>query len=129
MFGEKLRELRTQKNMSQKDIGNMVGKTQQAVNFWENGESEPGIETLIKLAEYFGVTVDFLVGRSDDAVAEEGFLYGLTPEAKERVFRYAKYERNTQELPTDTRIGSSGLTDIDKEGKDLNPRRGKRKRA
>ncbi len=66
MFAQRLRELRTSRKLSQQDLADIVGKTQQAVNLWEKGENEPGYETLKKLADLFSVTVDYLLGRTDD---------------------------------------------------------------
>lgn len=62
MFAQRLRELRTSKNLSQQDIADLVGKTQQAVNLWEKGDNEPSHDILKKLADFFSVTVDYLLG-------------------------------------------------------------------
>lgn len=47
MFPDILKNLRIEKNMSQQELADIVGKTQQAVYLWEKGENEPGIESLI----------------------------------------------------------------------------------
>jgi transcriptional regulator with XRE-family HTH domain len=65
MFAQRLRELRTSRKLSQQDLADIVGKTQQAVNLWEKGENEPGLETLNILATFFGVSVDYLMCRTD----------------------------------------------------------------
>ena len=62
----RLRELRKEFNMSLNDIGNILHITRQAVSYWELGKKEPNIKTLIKLADYFNVSIDYLVGRSDE---------------------------------------------------------------
>ena len=59
----KLKELRKAHEMTQKDVAKIVGATSQAVLNWENGINEPNIETLIKLADYFNVSLDYLAGR------------------------------------------------------------------
>lgn len=60
----KLRELRTSQNKSQQDIANILGITRQAYNNYELGYREPGNEMLLKLADYFNVSLDYLFGRT-----------------------------------------------------------------
>lgn len=123
MFPDILKNLRMEKNMSQQELADIVGKTQQAVYLWEKGENEPGIESLILIADFFGVTTDFLLGRQTEAAEEEGFLYGLNPEAKKRLKGYANYERINQNLPKDEQADSSGLTNTDKKGEKIRLKR------
>lgn len=71
----KLRELRKAKNISQAELGVILGVTGQTILNWENGIYEPSISQLIKLGEYFNVTIDYLVDRPNmvskaDEVAE-----------------------------------------------------------
>ena len=64
-FKERLKELRLEKNMTQQELGNLVNISKMAISHWEKGHSEPSISQLIFLSEYFGVTVDYLVGKTD----------------------------------------------------------------
>ena len=66
MLGNRIRERREHKSLLQKDVANYIGISQQAVARWEKGETEPDSETLVKLAELFGCSVDYLLGRTDD---------------------------------------------------------------
>ncbi len=66
MLGNRIRERREHKSLLQKDVANYIGISQQAVARWEKGETEPDSETLVKLAELFECSVDYLVGRTDD---------------------------------------------------------------
>lgn len=75
------------------------------------------------MADFFGVTTDFLLGRQTEAAEEEGFLYGLNPEAKKRLKGYANYERINQNLPEDEQADSSGLTNTDKKGEKIRLKR------
>ena len=59
----KLKELRKQANMTQSQLSEKLGVTGQTVLNWENGVYEPKIEQLIKLADLFNVTIDYLVDR------------------------------------------------------------------
>ena len=61
----KLKFLRTQKKLRQVDVANYLNISQQAYANYERGAREPNQETLVKLAEYYGVTTDYLLGRDD----------------------------------------------------------------
>ncbi|MDE7194160.1 MAG: helix-turn-helix domain-containing protein [Oscillospiraceae bacterium] len=66
----RLKQLRKENGYSQKRLAEILGITQQAVCKYENLAVEPDIQTLIMLADLFGVTVDYLIGHSD--VKESG---------------------------------------------------------
>jgi transcriptional regulator with XRE-family HTH domain len=63
MLHERIKEERGKKGLSQKELGDLFGITQQAVGSWETGKSVPDSITLAKLADYFNVTADYLLGR------------------------------------------------------------------
>lgn len=65
----RLKQLRKEQGYSQKRLAEILGITQQAVCKYENLAVEPDIQTLIMLADLFGVTVDYLIGHSE---AKEG---------------------------------------------------------
>lgn len=58
-----LKELRKDKNITQKEIAETINVTERAYCFYENGSREPAIDTLIKIAEYYNIPIDVLVGR------------------------------------------------------------------
>lgn len=62
LFGDRLRELRKNKNVSQEEIGDFFGVAKQTISNWENNITEPTMETIKKMAEYFKVTTDYLLG-------------------------------------------------------------------
>ena len=65
-FGERLKELRQEKGLTQRSMAAIVDKTERHYQAMEKGEiNVPGL-TLIKLADFFDVTLDYLVGRSED---------------------------------------------------------------
>lgn len=64
-FQERLIIERKQNNLTQRDIANSLGITQPSYIRYENGKSEPTLENLVKLAEIFDVSVDYLLGRTD----------------------------------------------------------------
>lgn len=65
LFGERLRELRHEKNIGQVELSISVGVSKGIVSMWENGLREPTMSNLIALAKYFDVTIDYLVGLTD----------------------------------------------------------------
>ena len=61
-FKERLKELRSEKNISQQNLAKAIGVTQKAIDFWEKGINEPKATYIISLAKYFKVTTDYLLG-------------------------------------------------------------------
>ena len=62
MFAERLKEARKAKRYSQAEVSRMLGVTQQAVGKWETGRSTPDPQTLARVAAYFKVSTDYLLG-------------------------------------------------------------------
>ena len=63
-FGNILKELRIENNLSQRKLGEILGVVNQTVSFWENGSREPDLDMLCKISEYFQVSIDFLLGKT-----------------------------------------------------------------
>lgn len=63
---KRLRELREKRRMSQILLGMELNMSQNTVSRYETGEREPGIPELIAIADYFGVSVDYLLERTDN---------------------------------------------------------------
>lgn len=61
----RLKTLRTDRKLSQKQLAVDLKTTNSSICDWENGRSEPNIETLINIAKYFNVTTDYLLGLED----------------------------------------------------------------
>ena len=62
----RLKELRTKKGISQLRLATELNTTQNTISRYETGEREPGIDELIKIADYFNVSVDYLIGRTEN---------------------------------------------------------------
>ena len=60
----RLKELRVSENLSQNEIAKQIGLKQFTYSNYETGVTEPKIQTLIDLADYYGVSLDYLVGRN-----------------------------------------------------------------
>ena len=65
MFGNRIKQLREEKKMTQVQLATVMGVTEETVALWEQGKQEPCIAMSIKLADYFNCTTDYLFGRSD----------------------------------------------------------------
>lgn len=61
IFGKRLKEYRIEKGMSQRALGEVFNVCNQTVSFWETGSREPDLDTLIKIARYFEVSVDAML--------------------------------------------------------------------
>ena len=64
-IAKELREHRKEHKVSQNEVAKAVGVTQQAVSLWESGITEPTIGFCIKLADFYGITLDELFGRRE----------------------------------------------------------------
>ena len=63
MFGSILKQLRKARKLTQDEIADMLYITKRTYASWERNEREPGFDTLCKLADYFNVSTDYLLGR------------------------------------------------------------------
>ncbi len=68
-LGEKIYELRTQRNLSQGDLANELNVSRQSISKWENGNSTPDLEKIVKLAEIFNVSLDELIKNEEKEVS------------------------------------------------------------
>ena len=66
LFCSRFRELRLSKGMTQPELAKSLGLIKQRVNNWEIGVSLPSLEMAVELADYFEISLDYLVGRSDE---------------------------------------------------------------
>ncbi len=64
-FSERLKELRLENKLSQRDLSNATGFSQPAIARWENNLQVPNIDVAITFAKYFKVTTDYLLGLED----------------------------------------------------------------
>lgn len=65
-FAERLKYLRTKKDLTQKDIANLLDVGITTISNYETGRNEPSYAKLTILAKYFNVTTDYLLGLTDD---------------------------------------------------------------
>lgn len=65
MLGKRLKSLRTEKQLKQIDLANMLGVDRTTYTQYETEKSEPDLKTISKLADFFNVSVDYLLGRTN----------------------------------------------------------------
>ncbi len=100
MFGERIKELRKQKGLSQEELGQYFSISGPAVSKWESGNSEPDNVTLLKLSDFFGVSVDYILGKDNETkeiellkqlLIKNGFMKSdedLTNEELDRLMKF-----------------------------------------
>lgn len=104
---ERIKQLRKEKSLTMKQLGVAIGVAESTISLYENGKRQPDNETLSKLADFFGVSVDYLLGREDSLSLDkqlEGVdfaLYGatkdLTDEEKEDILSYIKFKKSQRD--------------------------------
>jgi transcriptional regulator with XRE-family HTH domain len=67
-IGEKIKKLRNRDNMTQEQLAEKLGVTNQAVSKWESEGGYPDIEYIVSMADYFKVTTDYLLGHSTNLI-------------------------------------------------------------
>ena len=75
-LGERLRRLRESVKLSQVKMAELLGVKQSSINRYEQGQSAPSLETLVRYADYFDVSLDYLLARTDNP---QGKLYEHRP--------------------------------------------------
>lgn len=100
--GDRLKQLRDEKKLTQEELGKIINVTKVSISGYENGNRNPDIETLHNIADYFNVSSDYLMGRTDSKNGHSGEMYFLdldhvTPEEIEEAKRYIEIRRKMLE--------------------------------
>ena len=66
VLGERLKALRAEKNIGQNLLAKELGLSNASISYWETGKQEPTAEAIFKLAKYFNVSSDYILGLTDD---------------------------------------------------------------
>ena len=62
-YGENLKNERVLRGISQEKLAKKIGVTQQAISLYENNQTEPTISVCVKMADFYGISIDELIGR------------------------------------------------------------------
>lgn len=106
-LADRLKELRKSKNLTQSDLGKILGVGKTTISMYENGNSTPNDEIKLKISEYFDVSLDYLLGKSDSknnptfkaddvtiALHSDTDYKDLPKEAKEEIYNFIDYIKN-----------------------------------
>ncbi|MDF2881719.1 MAG: family transcriptional regulator [Clostridiaceae bacterium] len=97
IFSDRLKKLRTdRKGLFQSEIAEVIGVDASAYSKYERGINEPDIETLIKIANYFEVTVDFLVGNDSKSNVSKKALQEYLNDLEKGFINLKKYVNNSK---------------------------------
>lgn len=85
MFATRMRYLRQSRELSQVQLAEKLGVKKQSVSNWENDNIMPSIDMLVRIADYFHVSTDYLLGREPQTTGAPHLLdiTGLTPQQRE----------------------------------------------
>ena len=84
MLGQRIRELRKLLGLNQLEFGSRLGVTKQSVCNWENGNIQPSIDMLLRIAEVYSVSTDYMLGITQDCPLD---VKGLTNEQVSHIQR------------------------------------------
>lgn len=76
-LNENIKNLRVSRGLNQVEFAKKMGVSKQCVSNWENDNVMPSIEMLVKIADFFNVTTDYVLGRAEKSCVD---VSGLTPE-------------------------------------------------
>lgn len=77
-LADRLKKLRKEKGLYQKDVAEDIGLTASAIGFYEQGKRKPDNDTLQKLADYYDVSTDYLLGRTNERSSADKIKKALT---------------------------------------------------
>jgi len=116
-----IKELREKMNLGQKELAQALEVSQPTVSDWENGRKKPSAASTEKLAEFFSVTIDFLLGKEDDAASRYVRIpvlgkvqAGYPTDAIEEVLDY-------EEIPADWTKGGAEYFALQIRGRSMEP--------
>lgn len=109
MLGKKLKELRKNKNLTLKGLGMIIGVSESTISLYETNRRRPSYDILIKLANFFQISLDYLLNRDNNYILIKRLKYQiryLKQYRKEHLQRAEKHDYNYQKgLEKGTAIG------------------------
>lgn len=102
-FSSRIKELRSFNSITQRDLAKYLNTKCSTISNWESRGNEPTADYIIKIADYFGVSTDYLLGREND----EGNIITVSPGLTDEEQRLVDYYRA---LPPELRAGVMSYT-------------------
>ncbi len=106
MFAQRIKDLRKQHNLTQKQLADILFVDQTAISGWENGKTKPDFSKQQLLADYFDISIDYLLGRTNDTKPQsldeqldgvEFALFGemkdMTDAQKKEILDFVKFKK------------------------------------
>lgn len=102
-FAKRLKLLRENKGLSQREFASEIGEIQQTVASWEKGKGSPRDDKKIRIANFFHTTLDYLLGKTDDSEPTSNYILAahrkngideLPDEAQRQLDEYIEFLRN-----------------------------------
>ncbi|MCL6516590.1 helix-turn-helix transcriptional regulator [Alicyclobacillus sp.] len=128
-FPDRLRQLRNERKWSQEELGRRINVTKVSVSGYENGNRMPDTDTLQKIADVFGVSIDYLLGRSDvkepgEKIPDDQYVSpderklletvrGLPPDKQRQVTQFADFLKSQESKEDKHREESAALDSED----------------
>jgi transcriptional regulator with XRE-family HTH domain len=95
LFAERLRELRKAARLTQVQFSAEFNISNGTVAMWETGKREPDFSTVISIADFFGVTVDYLIGHDEEPASQKG---GLSKEDESLILAYHSASQEDRQI-------------------------------
>lgn len=92
-LGQRIRLLREERGLGQKEIGGLLGVSVSSIGKYENDERTPSPTAIVKLADFFGVSTDYLLGRSEIRNPLQTAYPGLPEEAIREIEEFKEFIR------------------------------------
>lgn len=123
MISDRIKILRLENNLTQKELAEKIQTSNKNIWAYENNISTPPAETLIKIADFFDVSLDYLLGREDDDYIQPSIVYHgqtntpiiLTKEEESLIYRYRSLTPALQQMLQET-INTWEKSNINKKG-------------
>lgn len=120
----RIKELRSEKKITQDILAKKLGITQAALSKWETEKAQPDQRTLLILSEIFGVSIDYILGNTEQrtayALAEKDELLPLSPYERQLIIDYRKlnkdgerYIRQQMDIATTLYIKDNSISDVE----------------
>lgn len=76
-ISERIRYLRLKNNLTAKELSAILGTSDSAISLYENGKRKPSIDLVVKMADFFDVTTDFILGVNQDDLSSKEKIIGI----------------------------------------------------
>ena len=111
----RIKEIRQAKQIRQIDLAKALGVSQSTLSTWESGRYEPDLSTLNKLADFFGVPIDYILGRGQDisyALLDGGEHFRIDDATHREVMEFAGYAKEQKKAPSEDEAELVELTEL-----------------